>query len=78
MTKILTRKAAIPDRNGDNKESKCELDVIFAVQMDIELYNYVDVVLRKLRLGRLQDEIKAKHEKDKGDRMKEKNREKLD
>jgi hypothetical protein len=28
--------------------------------MDIELYNYVDVVLRKLRLGILFDELKTK------------------
>lgn len=31
MTKILTRKCAIPDKNGDYKEGKCDLDVIYAV-----------------------------------------------
>jgi hypothetical protein len=60
MTKILTRKCAIPDRNGDYKEGRCELDVIYSVQMDIELYNYVDVVLRKHKMGILVDEMKAK------------------
>ena len=59
MTKILTRKCSIPDRNGEYKEGRCELDVIYAVQMDIELYNYVDVVLRKLRMGILVQEVKA-------------------
>lgn len=58
MTKILTRKASIPDKSGDYKEGRVELNVIFAVQMDIELYNYVDVVLRKLKLGKLLDELK--------------------
>lgn len=28
--------------------------------MDIDLYNYVDVVLRKLKMGTLLDEQKAK------------------
>jgi len=59
MTKILTRKCSIPDRNGEYKEGKCELDVIYAVQMDIELYNYIDTVLRKLRMGILVSEMKS-------------------
>lgn len=60
MTKILTRKCAIPDKSGDYKEGKCDLDVIYAVQMDIELYNYVDIVLRKNKLGILLDQMKTK------------------
>ena len=59
MTKILTRKCCIPDKNGDYKEGKCELDVIYAVQMDIEIYNYVDVLLRKSRMGILVDEMRS-------------------
>jgi hypothetical protein len=59
MTKILTRKCSIPDRNGEYKEGKCELDVIYAVQMDIELYNYIDTVLRKLRMGILVSEMRS-------------------
>ena len=31
MTKILTRKCAIPDKGGDYKEGRCELDVLYAV-----------------------------------------------
>lgn len=58
MTKILTRKASIPDKSGDYKEGRVELDVIYAVQMDIEMYNYVDVVLRKHKMGKLLDELK--------------------
>lgn len=57
MTKILTRKCSLPDKGGDYKQGKCELDIIYAVQMDIELYNYVDCVLRKLRLGKLEQEM---------------------
>ena len=53
---MLTRQASIPNVNGVYKDSKVELDVVFAVQFDIELYNYVDIVLRKLRLGILYKE----------------------
>ena len=57
MTKILTRMCSIPDVNGDYKEAKCDLNTIYAVQFDIELYNYIDSMLRKLRMGVLRDEI---------------------
>ena len=60
MTKILTRKTSLPDKSGDYKEGRVELDVIYAVQMDIEIYNYVDVVLRKVKLNKLVDELKLK------------------
>ena len=60
MTKILTRKCAVPDKNGDSKQSRCELDVIYNVQMDIEIYNYIDIILRKLKKGTLAAEMEAK------------------
>lgn len=56
MTKILTRSCSIPNTNGVFKDGKVELDVIYAVQFDIELYNYVDIVLRKLKMGKLYQE----------------------
>ena len=58
MTKILTRQCSLPDLDGEYKESKCELNVIYAVQFDIELYNFIDVVLRKLRMQTLHKYIK--------------------
>lgn len=60
MTKILTRQCSIPDVNGDYKEAKCDLNTIYAVQFDIELYNYIDSTLRKLRMGILRDEVLMK------------------
>jgi len=51
---------SIPDIGGDYKEAKCDLNTIYAVQFDIELYNYVDGVLRKLRMGILREEIISK------------------
>ena len=41
MTKILTWKCSIPNSSGDIKQSVCDFDVIHAVQMDIELYNFI-------------------------------------
>lgn len=60
MTKILTRQCSIPDINGDYKEAKCDLNTIYAVQFDIDLYNYIDSTLRKIRMGILRDEIYLK------------------
>ena len=60
MSKILSAKCAIPDRNGDFKQGKCEMDIIFNVQQDVQLYNYVDVVLRKWRMGILKDELQKR------------------
>lgn len=56
MTKILTRQCSIPDIGGDYKEGRCDLNVIYAVQFDIDLYNYVDILLRKVRMGILAEE----------------------
>ena len=39
------------------------MDVIHAVQMDIEMYNYVDIVLRKNGMGTLTDEMRRKQSK---------------
>jgi hypothetical protein len=47
---------------GNYKESKVELNVIWGVQFDIEYYNYYDIVLRKLRMGILANEIKQKQD----------------
>ena len=61
MTKILTRKCSIPDRCGDIKESRCDFNVLYNVQMDIETYNYFDTILHQYRSGKLtEDRDKAK------------------
>jgi hypothetical protein len=65
MTKILTRKCSIPDKSGDYKEGRCELNVIHAVQMDIEMYNYWDIAMRKLRMNILRTDISNKENKNK-------------
>ena len=45
MTKILTRKCSIPDKSGDIKQARCDFDVLYNVQMDIEMFNYIDLLL---------------------------------
>ena len=60
MTKILSFKSSIPSQDGDYKKNVVEMNVFWAVQMDIERYNYVDIILRKLKMGKLHDDIKEK------------------
>jgi len=63
----MSSKCAIPAKNGEFKEGKVEFNIIQAVAMDVEVYNFIDIVLRKLRMGKLWDEMASK-EKDKSDR----------
>jgi len=53
MTKILTRKCSVPDKSGDIKQSSCDFNILYAVQMDIELYNYIDLLLKDYKSGKL-------------------------
>lgn len=53
MTKILSRKCSIPDISGDVKLSKVDFNVMYAIQMDIENYNYIDIILRDFNSGNL-------------------------
>ena len=46
MTKILTRKCSVPDRSGDVKLSRCDFNILFYIQMDIELFNYFEILMR--------------------------------
>ena len=45
MTKILTRKCSVPDDSGDIKLSRCDFNILYALQMDIENYNYIDILM---------------------------------
>jgi len=53
MTKILTRKSSVPDRSGDIKLNMCDFNILYATQMDIETYNYIDDVFHQYRSGKL-------------------------
>jgi len=57
MSKILSAKCSIPDKNGDFKSALCEMNIIFNVQQDVEVYNYVDIILRKYWMGTLRTEM---------------------
>ena len=71
MTKVMTSKCAVPSRNGEFKEGRVEFDIIQSVAMDVEVYNFIDIVLRKYRMGKLWDEMMLK-EKNKSDRSDDK------
>lgn len=60
MTKILTRKCSIPDNTGDIKEARCDFNILYYLQMDIELYNYCDLLFYNYRNGKLDDIRKKK------------------
>ena len=57
MTKILTRKCSVPDKGGDIKESLCDFNVLYSLQMDIELYSYIEIVFKDYRSGKMAQEI---------------------
>lgn len=63
MTKILSRKCSIPDPTGDVKQSRCDFNVMYAIQMDVEVYNYLDTILRDYNNGRLTHENLLKERK---------------
>jgi hypothetical protein len=56
MTKVLARKSSIPNESGDIKQSICDFDVIHALQMDIEMYNYLHSIFKDYFSGKLRDE----------------------
>ena len=60
MTKILTRKCSVPDRSGDIKLNMCDFNILYATQMDIETYNYIDDTFHHYRSGKLVDHSKSK------------------
>ena len=59
MTKILTRKCSIPDKSGDIKESACDFNVLYALQMDIENYSYLEILFNDYRSGKIAAELSA-------------------
>jgi hypothetical protein len=56
MTKVLSRRSSIPNDSGDVKQSICDFNVIHAVQMDIEMYNFVHQVFKDFYSGKLEEE----------------------
>jgi len=64
MSKILSAKFSIPDKGGEFRKGRCEMELLFNVQTDIILYNYIDVLLRKKNMGILeQDMLKRQKER---------------
>ena len=57
LTKTLTSRCCIPDLDGDKKLSRVEMNVLYSISNDIELYNYIDLVLRRHRVQNLQQFI---------------------
>ena len=58
MTKILTRKCSVPSKCGDIKQANCDFNILYNCQMDIEIYNYIDILLHEYRKGTLNNKKK--------------------
>ena len=63
MTKILARKCAVPSKCGDVKNSLVDLNVMYAIQMDLELYNYYECLFADHRAGKLTASTAAERRK---------------
>ena len=55
---VLERKVSIPSINEVYNEATIHWDIFYTIQMDVENYNYVDVILNDNRMGRLTEENK--------------------
>lgn len=66
MTKILTRKCSVPNKSGDLKQSLVNFNIMYSIQMDIELYNYCDILFRDYFSGKLNhpNKIKKAHQEE--------------
>ena len=60
MTKVLSRKCSIPDHTGDIKLARCDFNVLYNIQMDLELYNYIDVLMNDYKTGKLHNSDQGK------------------
>ena len=58
----MSNKCSIPSSDGQFRNNELHLNVFWGVQMDIERFNYVDIVFRKYHMGILRPEIKAKED----------------
>lgn len=56
MTKIMTKQSAVPDKTGDIKQFTCEFNLLFHLQTDVELYNYLSIVFEDFFDGKYKDE----------------------
>ena len=52
-TKILGRKCAIPDLSGDIRNASVHFNIMQNIQMDLEVYNYMDACLKQYFSGDL-------------------------
>lgn len=56
----MQRKTSIPSTTDINYEAMCHWDIFYNVQMDIENYNYIDMIIRDYRNGLLTEEERQK------------------
>mmetsp|Transcript_17381 Transcript_17381/g.29240 ORF Transcript_17381/g.29240 Transcript_17381/m.29240 type:complete len:157 (+) Transcript_17381:811-1281(+) len=62
MTKVLTTKCSYPNESGDIKQSICDFNIMHAIQMDIEIFNYAERVFKDYFSGRLRERTRGKNQ----------------
>lgn len=66
MTKVLSRKCSVPDESGDIKLARCDFNILYCLQMDIESFNYITILFHNFKAGKLENLLeKSKKKKDK-------------
>ena len=53
LAKILACKCTVPNKSGDIKQAQIFFNILYYLQTDIELYNYIDIMLKDWEAGRL-------------------------
>ena len=74
---VLERKVSIPSINEVFNEAECHWDLFYSIQMDIENYNYVDILLTKSNEGHLNEEERKNEVKKFNKEQEDKNKPKM-
>lgn len=56
----MQRKTSIPSTSDVYNEGRCYWNIIYAIQMDIENFNYMTIVFYDWRNGKLTEEYRKK------------------
>ena len=66
LSKLMQRKTSIPSTSDVYNEGRCYWNIIYAIQMDIENFNYMSIVFAEWRAGKLTEEERKRRHHSKG------------
>ena len=53
LMKELSTRMSFPDLKGNRRDSQVDMNVLQNLFFDLDLFNYIDVIFRKKKMGRL-------------------------